>query len=146
MVNYAASLPVTDTIPTFTLHQVTEIEVLHSIYSLRSKGTGIDNIPASILKLASTSVIAELTAVVNKSIELSYFPSSWKKAVITPLSKTFITIGHSSNRSAPGDGEGLGAYGTSPASFSPHLSRTTRCTSVRFSTGALHPDRSPRSH
>ncbi|CAB0029825.1 unnamed protein product [Trichogramma brassicae] len=88
MVNCAASLPVADTIPTFTLHQVTEIEVLHSINSLCSKGTGIDNIPASILKLASTSVITELTAVVNKSIELSCFPSSWKRAVITPLSKT----------------------------------------------------------
>ncbi|CAB0040679.1 unnamed protein product [Trichogramma brassicae] len=88
MVNCAASLPVADTIPIFALHQVTEIEVLSSINSLCSKGAGIDNIPAGILKLASTSVITELTAVVNKSIELSYFPSSWKRAVITPLSKT----------------------------------------------------------
>ncbi|KAL7296879.1 hypothetical protein TKK_0010269 [Trichogramma kaykai] len=94
MVNCAASLPVTDTSPTFTLHQVTEIEVVHSFNVLCSKGTGIDNIPASIL----TSVIRELTAVVNKSIELSYFPSSWKRAVITPLRKTNTPSSSSNTR------------------------------------------------
>ncbi|CAB0041140.1 unnamed protein product [Trichogramma brassicae] len=87
MVNYAASLPVAPDTPIFTLRQVTETEVLNSISSLCSKGTGVDNIPAKIIRLASASIVATLTAVINKSIELSYFSSSWKKAVITPLSK-----------------------------------------------------------
>ncbi|CAB0042872.1 unnamed protein product, partial [Trichogramma brassicae] len=88
MVNNAASLPVAADTPIFALRPVTETEILNSINSLRSKGTSVDNIPAKILKLASTSIVATLTAVVNKSIEFSYFPSCWKRAVITPLSKS----------------------------------------------------------
>uniref|UniRef100_A0ABD2W1Z5 Reverse transcriptase domain-containing protein n=1 Tax=Trichogramma kaykai TaxID=54128 RepID=A0ABD2W1Z5_9HYME len=79
-------MPVAPDTPTFALRRVTEAEVLDCISSLCSKGTDVDNIPAKIIRLALVSIIATLTAVINKSIELSHFPS-WKKAVITPLSK-----------------------------------------------------------
>ena len=52
-----------------------------------STGTGLDGIPARLLKDAAPSISAPLTAIINLSISSAVLPEEWKKAKVVPLYK-----------------------------------------------------------
>ena len=52
-----------------------------------STGTGLDRIPARLLKDAAPSISALLTAIINLSISSAVLPEEWKKAKVVPLYK-----------------------------------------------------------
>ena len=52
-----------------------------------SKGTGLDGIPARLLKDAAPSISAPLTAIINLSISSAVLPEEWKYARVVPLYK-----------------------------------------------------------
>ena len=52
-----------------------------------SKATGIDKIPARILKVGAPVITNSITKIFNCSIESGKFPLDWKIARVTPLHK-----------------------------------------------------------
>ena len=52
-----------------------------------SKGTGLDGIPARLLKDTAPSISAPLTAIMNLSISSPVLPEEWKYATVVPLYK-----------------------------------------------------------
>ena len=55
---------------------------------LKSKtSSGPDGISSEILKMGADVLAEPLTAIANKSIETSKFPTSWKEAIVCPLFK-----------------------------------------------------------
>ena len=46
------------------------------------KSTGLDGIPASLLKTASLTIVSPLCSIINSSIQSGSFPSSWKCALV----------------------------------------------------------------
>ena len=86
------TLPNTDTdvnlVPPLNRIQATEQEVLKLLNSLDiHKSTGPDLLPTKILKMTAIIIYKPLTALLNKSLSNSKFPSSWKLANITPVFK-----------------------------------------------------------
>ena len=53
-----------------------------------SKATGLDKIPAKILKIAAPVIAQSLTNLFNYSIQTEIFPTEWKVAKIIPLHKS----------------------------------------------------------
>ena len=53
-----------------------------------STGTGLDGIPARLLKDAAPSISAPLTAIINLWISSAVLPEGWKYATVAPLYKT----------------------------------------------------------
>lgn len=51
------------------------------------KSCGIDGVPDIVLRKTGPTIWAFLTVVFNHCLNLSYFPSSWKKASIVPILK-----------------------------------------------------------
>lgn len=60
-------------------------EILKKLPGKVSAGT--DNIPAVVLKHLPIKIVAELTALFNNAINISYFPRYWKTAIIIPIKK-----------------------------------------------------------
>ena len=52
-----------------------------------SPAPGPDSITTCILRHCSVNLSGPLTAIFNKSSELGYFPTAWKKSFIIPLFK-----------------------------------------------------------
>ena len=68
--------------------QVTEQEVLKILNTLKiNKSSGPDQIPNKLLKMSALLIAKPLANLFNKSLKLGKFPSSWKKACITPIFK-----------------------------------------------------------
>lgn len=84
----------------FTLMPTTVDIVLEHIVSspLNSYANGIDGIPLFGIRSAFPEIAPFLTALFNKSIELSLFPSAWKIAIIRPLSKIASPLSPSDTR------------------------------------------------
>ena len=62
--------------------------VYHQLRLLKtSKGTGLDGIPARLLKDAAPSISALLTATINLSISSAVLPEEWKYARVVLLYK-----------------------------------------------------------
>ncbi len=85
----------TDQQPTYVNNsdhpQLTEIsidDVWKLLCSLSpSKATGLDGIPARIIKICSDLILAPLHYIFNLSVKTLTFPQIWKEAQITPLFK-----------------------------------------------------------
>ena len=52
-----------------------------------NKATGIDNIPAKILKISSNCISQSLSSIINSTFETGIFPNKWKIAKISPIPK-----------------------------------------------------------
>ena len=72
---------------TFTLHEVTEREVIKIAKSLKSNATGADDISPYFVKLSIEQSAAALTDIINTSFRTGIFPESWKKAIVIPIPK-----------------------------------------------------------
>lgn len=72
----------------FRCKPVSEDYVLKHIKSLSDKkATGLDNMPAKLLKIASEYIARPVTHIVNLSMFTSMFPLKWKCARICPIYK-----------------------------------------------------------
>lgn len=72
----------------FKFHDVSEEDVLKHVNAIPSnKATGLDNIPASILKISINHILRPLTHLINLSLKNGIVPRAWKLARITPLHK-----------------------------------------------------------
>ena len=82
-----ASLPQDSNSP-FQFRQVTYREVLNEIKHLRSDfSTGPDNIPCKFIKLVANHVASPVSHIINNCIAKQIFPSLWKTARISPITK-----------------------------------------------------------
>ena len=72
----------------FAFKDVTSDEVEKLIDNLKSGvATGVDNIPAKILKDLKSSISKDISKLVNLSFKMNIFPSNLKHAIITPIYK-----------------------------------------------------------
>ena len=69
------------------LREVSELEVMKIVKSLKSNSAGIDGINTLFLKKSITYSIHALTEIINTSIKHSIFPSRWKAAIVIPIPK-----------------------------------------------------------
>uniref|UniRef100_A0ABD2XL42 Reverse transcriptase domain-containing protein n=2 Tax=Trichogramma kaykai TaxID=54128 RepID=A0ABD2XL42_9HYME len=71
----------------FDFRHVTEDEVRLTMARCVAKGFGLDGISSTILRLSSPAILRVITRIVNASMDLGYFPVSWKTAAVIPLAK-----------------------------------------------------------
>ena len=70
----------------FSLHEVTEIQVEKAIRSMKNKkSSGIDFVSPVIIKMAVDILKIPLWYIVNSSIVEGQFPDSWKCGKVTPI-------------------------------------------------------------
>jgi hypothetical protein len=62
-------------------------DILEAINSIKSKATGVDNIPVTFLKLCIPALLPVLDHIFNFSLQNGIFPSMWKLANILPIPK-----------------------------------------------------------
>lgn len=74
--------------PQFAFSPVTEADVFKAIMRVSSNAVGADKIPIQFLKIILPFVLPALTAIFNKSLSTSTFPSAWKLAIVRPLQKS----------------------------------------------------------
>ena len=68
---------------------IAEVDIKKSLNNLKvSKATGVDGIPAKILKLSSNIISPSLTYIFNLSISTGIFVDDWKKAKVIPIYKS----------------------------------------------------------
>ncbi|CAB4029658.1 RNA-directed DNA polymerase from transposon BS, partial [Paramuricea clavata] len=72
----------------FKFQAVSESKVHRLLLSLNpGKSTGIDKIPAKIIRIASPVIANSLAKIFNRAITSESVPSEWKAARVTPLHK-----------------------------------------------------------
>ena len=72
----------------FALQEVSDSFVRHELSKLKSsKATGLDKIPAKLLKDASSVIAKPITYLINLTISSGEIPSQWKEAKVTPIFK-----------------------------------------------------------
>lgn len=79
----------TDVNSQFKFHTITESNILKHLKNLKvSKATGVDQIPAKILKLSCNIIAPSLTYIFNQSITTGVFVDDWKRARVVPIYKS----------------------------------------------------------
>ena len=73
--------------PSFSFTEVSEIQVIKMVRSIKTNACGIDDISAYFLKLGIESSVYAFTNIINTSIIYKKFPTRWKYALVTPLPK-----------------------------------------------------------
>ncbi|KAI8481229.1 hypothetical protein Bbelb_410320 [Branchiostoma belcheri] len=74
---------------TLYLQPVDETEVLNELLKLRTKkSTGLDKIPAKLLKDSAPVIVKPLTHIFNLSIATGEIPKEWKMARVSPIYKS----------------------------------------------------------
>ena len=69
--------------------EISETEILRLLHGLSaSKTSGMDQISARILKIASHIIVPSLTSIFNQSIRTGLFPTDWKSTKVTPIYKS----------------------------------------------------------
>ena len=72
----------------FKFKQVSEVEVLKAVRSIKTNATGIDDISALFVKTGIEISLPFITDIINNALKLNYFPNRWKLALIRPIPKT----------------------------------------------------------
>ena len=63
---------------TFDFRPTTDVEISNMLNNLNpNKTTGIDNIPAKILKISSNCISQSLSSIINSTFETGIFPNKW---------------------------------------------------------------------
>ena len=76
----------------FRLSEVPEDFVCSELKKVKSsKSTGLENIPARLLKDGASEIVKPLTILINRSLAEGAIPSDWKHAVVTPIHKAGTT-------------------------------------------------------
>ena len=75
--------------PRFVFSQISQINVATSLKRPKvSKATGMDSIPAKILKMSANIIASSLTAILNLSLNSGIYIDAWKKSRVTPIFKS----------------------------------------------------------
>ena len=72
----------------FRFEQVSEVEVLKAVKSIKTNATGIDDISAFFIKTGIEIALPFITDIINNALKFNYFPKRWKLALIRPIPKT----------------------------------------------------------
>ena len=73
----------------FVLEEVSSSFVRKELLQMKSpKATGLDGIPARLLKDAAPEVSESITYIINLTISTSTIPSEWKTAKVIPIYKS----------------------------------------------------------
>ena len=72
----------------FDIVPVDQQAVREAFVSIKSNASGSDGISRKMLQLILEPILPILTHIINSSIQLKCFPSSWKSAHVKPLPKT----------------------------------------------------------
>lgn len=72
----------------FNFEYVSQLDVLKSCISIKSKATGIDSIHPAFLKIILPSLLPFITHIFNKIIMAGTYPLRWKQAKIIPIPKS----------------------------------------------------------
>ncbi|KAJ0182642.1 hypothetical protein K1T71_002011 [Dendrolimus kikuchii] len=83
---YLSSLPTPDYTP-FVFTQFSDCDVEKSIVSITSKAIGSDSVSRNMIIPILDIILPIISHILNFSISSRTFPSSWKKALITPIPK-----------------------------------------------------------
>lgn len=73
--------------PNFKFKQVTVVDIVKIVKSLKSNATGVDSISAQFIKLSIDYIAPIITHIVNASFKHNKFPDRWKHAIIKPIPK-----------------------------------------------------------
>jgi hypothetical protein len=92
---YTLNLPPPDTLqesPEVTeklsqFNKVSEEKITKFLSKSPNKQCGSDPIPTWLVKECADCLVPSITKMVNLSLQLGYFPSDWKNALVTPLLK-----------------------------------------------------------
>ena len=84
--------------PCFKFNEVTELEVIKVIKSIKTNAMGVDNISAMFIKMGVRIISPFITDIVNNIIKNCIFPCRWKLALIKPLPKVFNPLSPSDFR------------------------------------------------
>lgn len=77
----------TSTVNAFSFSNVTEIDILKSIYNIKSNAAGHDKINLKFLKNILPFILSPLTYIINNCIMRSEFPDAWKTNLVIPVKK-----------------------------------------------------------
>ena len=81
--------PSTSPVTLFTLSEISEYEVFLLLSNLKtSKSTGMDSIPARVLKISAEIISPSLTWIFNLCIKTGVYIDDWKKAWVVPIFKS----------------------------------------------------------
>ena len=72
----------------FRFQQVSEVDVLKAVKSIKTNATGVDDISAFFIKTGIEIALPFITDIINNALKLNYFPNRWKLALIRPIPKT----------------------------------------------------------
>ena len=73
----------------FSFERINVQEVINFVKGIDGgNATGLDNIPCKLLTIAADVVAPSLTCIFNQSLLTGIYPSDWKLAKVTPISKT----------------------------------------------------------
>ena len=87
--SFSKWLPQIDRQEKFKLRKITVSEVRKALKELKSKkATGVDGIPARLLKDGADALASPLSVIFNLTIQQNVIPAEWKKAKVTPLHKS----------------------------------------------------------
>ena len=75
----------------FCFSEILVPDIANAIKSFTSEAKGTDDIPLSVIKLSSPSILTYLCNIYNYSLSTQQYPSMWKDAIITPIEKKEIT-------------------------------------------------------
>ena len=82
----------------FQLHDVTELDVVKVVKTIKSMSVGLDNINIFVIKSLINRISSILEHIVNVSFATGVFPARWKKAIIKPIPKVPIPLSPSEYR------------------------------------------------
>ena len=81
-------LHVNDNVDAFRFTEIKESYVFKQLRSISvSKATGMDDIPAKLLKIANVYISSSLAHICNVSLKKDKVPDEWKVAKVTPFYK-----------------------------------------------------------
>ena len=72
---------------TFKFREVTVLQVVKIVKSLKSNACGIDGISSYFLKIAIDYIAPYIAHIINASYKHNHFPDRWKHAIIKPIPK-----------------------------------------------------------
>ena len=85
--NYSNIRPMIDS--SFVFQYINVDNVKSSLMNLKmNKSTGLDKIPAKMLKLSADIISPSLTYIFNRSLESGIYIDDWKRARVIPIFKS----------------------------------------------------------
>ena len=85
-------------IHSFSLTDVSELDVIKVMKSIKSLSVGVDGINSYVLKLLAPRICSVLVDIINTSFHTGIFPDRWKKAIIKPIPKVAVPLAPSDFR------------------------------------------------